>query len=84
MILGARKIIICIIVVNRVPECVVHKLADFRGGYKVNSKRRKVYMGRLILKVRYTNPYKKDIHTHISGSIGLVKYGVYDLIIYLD
>ena len=46
LLLGARKILLCIIVVSRVPEYVVHKLYDVRGGDKGNLIIRAVYMGR--------------------------------------
>ena len=34
LILDAKKRFLCIILVNRVPKCVVHKLDDVRGGEK--------------------------------------------------
>ena len=84
LILGARKFLLCFIVVNSVPEYVVHKLDDVRGGTKVNLMIRAVSMGRFSQTVRYLNPKQRGIQPHIYGSTGLVKDGVCALIIYLD
>ena len=61
LILGAKKRFLCVIVLNRVPECVVHKLADFRGGSKGNFMSIVVSMGRFSQTVRYPNPNQKGI-----------------------
>ena len=84
LLLGASKIFLCIIVVNRATECVVNKLIDFRDGAKVNFMSRVVFMVRLFHTVIYTNPNQKVIHPHIYGITGLVHYNVCDLIIDLD
>ena len=81
---GARKLFLCIIVVNRVPEYVVHKLSDIRGGSKVKFMIREVSMGRFSQTVRYPNSKQKGVHQHIAGSTFSVNYGVCDLLIDLD
>ena len=84
LILGDRKILLCIIIFNSSIECVVHKMGDVRGGDKGKFTIRVVSMGRFIQKVRFTNPQKKGIQPYISGSTGLVKDCVFALLINLD
>ena len=84
LLLGARKLSFCITVVNRVPEYVVHKLDDFRGGAKGSCMSRAVSMGRFIQTVIHNNPKQKVIHQQIVGSNSLVKDVVCALLINLD
>ena len=83
-LLGARIFFLCIIVVNRVQEVVMHKLTDIRGSVKVNFIIRAFSVGRFGQIVRYTNPRIKIIHPHISGSTGLVNDGVSSVLLELD
>ena len=83
-LLGDRKLSLYIIVVNRVPECVLRKLDYVRGGSKGNLMRKEMSMGRFSHTVRYTNPNHKGIQSHISGSTSSIKDGVCALLIDLD
>ena len=61
LLLGPRKVFLYIILVNRVQECVVHKMVDVRGGTKGNFMSRGVSMGRFRHTFRYANQNKKVI-----------------------
>ena len=81
LLLGDWKRFLCIILVNMVPECVVNKLDGVRGGPKDNFMSRDVSMGSFIKKFRYPSQNQKSIHTQMSGSTSLVKYGVCALLV---
>ena len=56
LLLDDRKLLICIILVNRVPTFAVHKMSGVRGFSKGNLTIREFYMRKFIQKDRYTNP----------------------------
>ena len=74
LILGDGKLFLCIIALHMVPEFVVHKITNVRGGYKWNFMKRVVSIERFIQILRYTNPMQNVIQPHIAGSTGLVMY----------
>ena len=61
LFLGAGKSTLCIIIVDGVPECIFHELANFRGGTKGKLTRIVVPIYIFIQKVRYNNPNKNYI-----------------------
>ena len=75
------KLSLCITVVIRVPECVLLKLDDFRGGAKGICMIRSVSMGRFSQTVIHPNPKKKGVQPHMTGITSLVKDGVCALLI---
>ena len=81
LLLDDRKLLICIILVNRVPTFAVHKMSGVRDDAKGNLMSRAVYMGRLGCADRYIRPDQKFIQPHIARITGLVKNSFFAIII---
>ena len=56
LLIPAGKFLLCVIVLNRVIACVVHKMDTVRNGSKGNLMGIAVSTGMFIQKIRYTNP----------------------------
>ena len=83
LIIDSRKLIFRIIVVNRVPEYLVHKLSNIRVCVRVNFTSRLAAIVITRQKILYSNPKQKGINPHIYGINGMVNYGVCTLTVYL-
>ena len=83
LIIDSRKLVFRIIVVNRVPEYLAHRLSNVKGGAGVNFMRRVAAIGITRQTILYYNPKKKYIKSYISGRKVMVNDGVCALTIYL-
>ena len=83
ILIGYEKILLCIIIVDRVIYCVVCELDEVRYGIKGNLTVIKSLICIFIKQVRGINPTQEGIYTYVTSTNSQIQNSIFSLIVYL-